>query len=99
MNRKSVTLALAGITALALLITGGCCHMHRHHCDKQPRCNMESRCDKAPTNCNCSCNCAGCDQRPGCDKAGKPGCDMHAAGKPCCDKGPGNAPAPPDRKP
>lgn len=61
MKNKIASLVTGGMMGLALLLAGGCCHMHRHHCDK-PSC-----CDKSPIQDKACC----CTKGPCCDKPAK----------------------------
>jgi cobalamin biosynthesis protein CbiD len=68
MKLKIATVLMAGIVGMTMLVAGGCCHMHRHSCDKQSCCS-KSCCDQC-SKCDKQANCDKCDKtvKPCCDK-------------------------------
>ncbi|HEY6009121.1 MAG TPA: hypothetical protein VIU40_12420 [Geobacteraceae bacterium] len=61
MKNRLTAFVLAGAMGAALLLAGGCCHMHHRHGDRQCCCDKPCCCEKA-------CDKTGVE----CPKAAKP---------------------------
>jgi hypothetical protein len=62
MNKRITALIFAGVMGMVMLLSGGCCLMHRHNNDRPPCGGRSSDCGKP-----CCKKTANCD-KPCCDK-------------------------------
>lgn len=61
MNKRMTALIFAGVMVMAMLLSGGCCHIHRHNYDKPACCDRSSDCNKP------CCKKSSCCDKPSAD--------------------------------